>query len=116
MHGTRVVSLRGAMSRFAVAAIAVSLTSVIPARAERPISLRDMSSFRVREVDISGKLDKQVPFMGSVPIRVDQRAGYWFEQMYVLPEAENRRRDLVVLTAGGHRIFLVCIWGGGTSF
>jgi hypothetical protein len=54
--------------------------------------------------------------MGSVPIRVDQRAGYWFEQMYVLPEAENRRRDLVVLTAGGHRIFLVCIWGGGTSF
>lgn len=115
MRGTRVVSSGRATSQFVVAAIAASLMSVIPASAEEPISLRELASLHVSVADISGKLDKQIPVTGGVSIRVDQRAGYWFEQMYILPGAENQGRNIVVLRAGGHQVFNVCSWSG-TSF
>ena len=95
------------MSRLAAASVAAILMAAQPARAEEPISLRDMGSFHVggRLVEISGKPTKEVTFTpGGVPAKVDPNGVYQVEQMYVqyfLPANEKGAYPLLLWHGGG---------------
>ena len=95
------------MSRLITAALAAALLSATPARAEEPITLRDMGSFHVggRLVEISGKPVKEVTFTpGGVPAKIDPNGTYQVEQMYVqyfLPANERGAYPLLMWHGGG---------------
>jgi hypothetical protein len=104
------------MSRLAIASIATTLVSAMPANAEEPIALRDMSLFYTGSV--SDKPDKQAIFMGGVPFHVDPSGGTAVEQMYILPQDEMeafplRQSNVIGVTSDGSQIFCFC---GGISF
>ena len=104
------------MSRLAIASIATTLVSAMPANAEEPIALRDMSLFYTGAV--SDKPDKQVIFMGGVPFHVDPIGGTEVKQMYILPQDEMeafplRQSNVIGVTSDGRQIFCFC---GGISF
>src|ERR1700757_340727 len=97
----------GAMSRFAVASVALAWAATVPAIAEEPITLRDMGSFHVggRLVEISGKPVREVTFTpGGVPAKIDPNGTYQVEQMYVqyfLPANERGAYPLLMWHGGG---------------
>jgi hypothetical protein len=90
-----------------VVSVAAILTAAQPAKAEDPISLRDMGSFHVggRLVEISGKPVKEITFTpGGVPAKVDPNGTYQVEQMYVqyfLPANERGAYPLLMWHGGG---------------
>src|SRR6201990_1407467 len=95
------------MSRLAIATIAATLMSALPAVADEPISLRDMGSFHVGGglVEIPDRPVKEVTFTpGGVPAKVDPNGTYQVEQMYVqyfLPTNERGAYPLLMWHGGG---------------
>src|ERR1700739_3534397 len=95
------------MSRLAIASLAATLMSAMPAGAEEPISLRDMGSFHFggRLGVITGKPIKEITFTpGGVPAKVDPNGTYQVEQMYVqyfLPANEHGAYPLLLWHGGG---------------
>jgi hypothetical protein len=118
MHGTRYEPpLAEAMSRLAIASVATTLMSAVPASAEEPIVPRDMGSLHIGAVEASGRPDKQVVHLGDVPFRVDP-SGDNEAEPYSLPQPENGVRpfpqsNVVGVMPNGSQVFCFC---GGTSF
>jgi len=86
---------------------AATVTTLSPALAGEPITLRDMGSFHIggRVVEISGKPLKEVVFSaGGVPAKIDPNGLYQVEQMYVqyfLPQQRKGKYPLLMWHGGG---------------